>query len=79
MLCTTVWEHTQAWNQVLPFLMMAYIGTPHDSTGFSPNFMVYSRELFMPIDIMMGRPECSEDVDELDYVQELRERLKDAS
>ena len=32
----------------------------------------------MPIDIMMGRPECDEDVDELDYVQELQKRPEDA-
>ena len=40
--------------------------------------MVYGRELFMPIEIMMERPECSEDVDELHYAQELREGLGDA-
>ena len=78
MLCTPVGEHSQAWDQVLPLLTMAYRGTPHESTGFNPYFKVYGRELYMPIDIMMRRLECSEDVDELDYVQELRERLEDA-
>ena len=32
----------------------------------------------MPTDIMMGRLECSEDVDELYYVRELGKRLEDA-
>ena len=47
------------------------LGTPHESTEFSPNFMVYGRELFMPVDVMLGRPEGSEEEDELDYVREL--------
>ena len=32
----------------------------------------------MPTDILMGRPECSEEVDEPLYVQVIRERLEDA-
>ena len=57
---------TLCWESSLPYALL-----------FSPNFMVYGRELFMPIDIMMGRRLCSEDVDELDYVRELRERFED--
>ena len=78
MLCTTVGEHPQAWDQVLPLLTVAYRGPPYELTGFSPNFIVYGRELFMPMDIMMGRPEGSEEVDELYYVWELWERFEDA-
>ena len=55
---------------------MACRGTPHESTGFGLNLLVYSRKLFMAIDIMVGRPKCSENVDELNYVQELRRRLE---
>ena len=33
----------------------------------------------MPIDIMMGRPGCTEDVDELHNVWEIREWLEDAN
>ena len=36
--------------------------------------MVYGRE---PVDVILGRPEVSEEGDELDYVRELRERLED--
>ena len=59
-------------------MTMAYRGTPHESTGFSPNFVFYGRELFMPVDVLLRRPEGSKEVDELDYVLDLRERLKDA-
>ena len=65
------------WDQKIPLLMMAYSGTLHNSTGFSPNFMVFGRELFMPIYVMFGQPYSSEKVDGLAYVQGLRERLED--
>ena len=32
----------------------------------------------MPVNVIMSRPEGSEEVDELDYVWELWERLEDA-
>ena len=77
MICTTVRECPLTWDKRVHLLTMAYRGTPHESTGFSPNFMVYGRELFMPIDVMMGLPESSGE-DELDYVQSLRRRLEEA-
>jgi transposase InsO family protein len=78
MICTSVGENPNTWDQRLHLLTMAYRSTPHESTGFSPNFMVYGRELYMPLDVMMGQPESSEDQNELEYVQKLRERLEDA-
>ena len=73
MLCTTARENPLTWDQRIPLLMMAYRGTPHESTGFSPNFMVFGRELFMPIDVMFGQLYSSEKANELTYVQGLRE------
>ena len=33
---------------------MAYRATPQTSTGLTPNFMMFGRELAMPVDIMIG-------------------------
>ena len=38
------------------FIAMAYRATPHESTGFSPNFMMDGRELSMPVDVMLYLP-----------------------
>ena len=78
MLCTTTRENPLTWDKRIYLLTMAYRSTPHESTGFSPNYMVYGKELFMPIDVMMGPPDDSTNQDELDYVVGLRERLEDA-
>jgi transposase InsO family protein len=47
-------EHQSEWDEHLPFLSMAYRSTPHESSGLTPNFMMYGRELAMPIDVMIG-------------------------
>ena len=78
MLCTTARENPLTWDKRVHLLTMAYRSTPHESTGFSPNYMVFGKELYMPIDVMMGPPDDSPDCDELDYVTGLRERLEDA-
>ena len=77
MLCTTARENPLTWDKRVHLLTMAYRSTPHESIGFSPNFMVFGKELYMPIDVMVGQPEDSSQ-NELDYVQGLRERLEDA-
>ena len=57
---------------------MPYRRTPHESTGFSANFMVFGKQMYMPVDIMMEQPDKSSNRDELEYVQVLRDRLEDA-
>ena len=57
---------------------MACRSTPHESTGFSPNFIVFGKEMSMPVDVMIGCPNSLSNQDELAYVQRLRDRLEDA-
>ena len=77
MICTTTRECPMSWDKRISLLTMAYRGTVHESTGFSPNFLVYGRELHFPIDVMIGMPE---DVvpGELPYVTDLKHRLEEA-
>ena len=77
MLCTCARDNSTSWDRHLRLLTMAYRATPHESTGFSPNYMVYGREMHMPIDVMLEE-RCPQEEDELGYVQGLRERLEDA-
>ena len=49
-------DKQEEWDKHLPFIAMAYRATPHESTGFSPNFMMYGRELSMPSDVMLSLP-----------------------
>ena len=44
------------WDDHLPYLLMAYRTTVHESTGLSPFKMMLGREMNCPIDIIAGRP-----------------------
>ena len=54
---------------------MAYRATPQESTGFSPNFLMFGRELAMPMDVMIPLPEDTNE-DQAQYAAKLRERLE---
>jgi transposase InsO family protein len=36
------------WDVVLPFFLMAYRGTPHSTTGYSPFYLLHGREMVLP-------------------------------
>jgi transposase InsO family protein len=40
------------WDVVMPFFLMAYRGTPHSTTGYSPFYLLHGREMVLP----KGRP-----------------------
>ena len=44
------------WVDFLPFIMAAYNSTVHDATSFSPNFLLFRRELMSAVDIAVGCP-----------------------
>ena len=46
-------EEKDDWDEHLPYIAMAYRATPQESTGFSPNYLMFGRELAMPLDIMI--------------------------
>ncbi len=65
------------WDEHLPYLCMAYRATPHESTGCSPNMMVFGMENNMPLDVMVGSPPepAYKDACPDEYVEWLRQTL----
>ena len=41
------------WDECLPYVLWAYRGTVHKTTGFSPYQMLYGRPMRMPLDQMV--------------------------
>ena len=64
----------QNWDVHIPFLTSAYRSTVHPSTGFSPNFLMFGREVNLPPDILYPRA-VSENCDPAHYAAELSNRL----
>ncbi|KAK3107513.1 hypothetical protein FSP39_016272 [Pinctada imbricata] len=56
MLTSFVSEARDDWDNHLPFIMMAYRATPHDSTMCTPNELMLGREVHLPVDILTSPP-----------------------
>ena len=64
------------WDRWVPYSLMAYRTIPHASTGYSPNFLLYGREIRAPLEYE-ARPK-DELGGESDYPRSLSERLAEA-
>ena len=71
-------NHKQDWDLVVPHVLSAYRSTQHDSTGYTPNYLMYGRQVNAPVDIILGEKpqEQYEDFDA--YVDQLQDRLYNA-
>ena len=70
-------HNKNCWDRYLSLLPAAYRASPHPATGYTPNMLMFGREVNMPNDILFPfpRPEKPSDVHE--YVSELRDRLEE--
>lgn len=67
------WE----WDLMIPYAVMAYRATKHSSTGFTPNMMLFGREVTEPIDLVVGLPPGHEyGKTPPQYVLQLRDRFE---
>jgi transposase InsO family protein len=74
MLSKYVQFNQKNWPDILPLLMLAYRSSVHDSTKFTPNFLMFGRELQLPADIMYGVSHIQNSPKPVtEYVQELQE------
>ena len=69
-------EQKKDWKSFVPIITHAYNATKHESTGFSPFYLMYGRHPRLPIDLVMGvETEGRQTEDTRDYTRKLRERL----
>ena len=66
------------WDQYLPCLGAAYRSAKHETTGFSPNFLMLGRKVRLPGDIAPTDPQTGHSSCPAEYVEKLRERLAHA-
>ena len=53
LLCKLTQNPNVEWDECLPYVLWAYRGTVHKTTGFSPYQMLYGRPMRMPLDQMV--------------------------
>jgi transposase InsO family protein len=49
-------DRPKTWDNHLPFVAAAYRAASHDTTGMSPNHMVFGKEVTLPLHLVTGRP-----------------------
>ncbi|XP_052073983.1 uncharacterized protein LOC127711858 [Mytilus californianus] len=66
------------WDEILPQVMMAYRSSVHASTGQTPNMMMFGRNIFLPMDSVIPRPNGPDEstTPETDkYINELQDAM----
>ena len=64
------------WNDFLPQVLMAYRSSVRASTGQTPNMMMLGRNITLPMEAVIPRPESDEQAPEIEeYIQNLQERM----
>ena len=65
------------WKDHLETMTHAYNATVHDSTGYTPYYLMFGRHPRLPVDLAFGvqTEEQDEEQDYCEYIQSLRERL----
>lgn len=64
------------WDRWVPYALMAYRSIPHASTGLTPNYLMFGREILAPFECWT--PAEVEDRGQTDQVAGLRDRLREA-
>lgn len=65
------------WDRWVPYALMAYRAIPHSSTGFSPNRLLFGRELVTPFGCWLGPNQMPTPLPG-DHIEQLRTRLTEA-
>ena len=77
MLSLFVSENQRDWDKCLPYVMMAYRTSVHETTGCTPCEMMMGRDVRLPTDLLTGGLEVEGFWDEEDlYVDRLKNRLE---
>lgn len=78
MLTMYVSTNQRDWDAQLPYVMMAYRSAEHETTGLSPNMLMFGHEVSTPLDLMFELPQLSKPVPNNQWVWEMRDRIETA-
>jgi hypothetical protein len=70
-------EDQRNWDECLPYVLSAYRSSVQESTGYTPNFLMFGRETNSPLDLMLGRPE-NQPPRYIDFVEDRATKMETA-
>ena len=71
-------EGKKNWDEHLALATSAYRATPQESTGETPNMMMFGRETKLPVDLTTASLDDEKSDEEEDYAYQLRTRIRGA-
>ena len=78
MLAKCIDEDQTNWSVKLPYVLMAYRSSVHESTGFTPHYLVFGHEVSLPLDLMYRPPPSTTPIDVHDWVSQKQEAFRQA-
>ena len=66
------------WDDQLPYVMMAYRSADHETTGMSPNMLMFGCQVSTPLDLMFEMPSLIKPIPNNQWVWELRDKIETA-
>ena len=78
MLGTVASENPFNWESHLRPLSLTYNTSAHPTTGHTPFFLMFGRQVQMPIDLMYGKSTSDVTTSTSEYASSLRKRLEEA-
>ena len=78
MLSAYVNDNHDDWDEYLPYVMMAYRSAEHETTGYTPNYLMFGREVSTPLDIMYEMPQAQKEIPTNKWAWKMKERMESA-
>ena len=76
MLAKCIDEDQTNWSVKLPYVLMAYRSSVHESTAFTPHYLVFGHETSLPLDLMYRRPPSTTPIDVYNWVAQKEEAFR---
>ena len=78
MLAKCMNEEQSKWSQQLPYIMMAYGSAVHESTDYTPQFLVIWKDWILPLDCIYPNPQENETTDNHEFAHNKQQAYQQA-